>query len=387
LSAARAGSPVCLIEGTSHPGGTVTHVLIHTLGGFFDVRGELINGGLAAEVVRRLQLADPSVGLRRMGRLWVVQVAPPVYRRVVDEWVRADSRIEVMYRSRVTAVRREGPLVVEIQVSRDGVRHNIRPGALIDTTGCGGVIRLIDPDLVEDDQCRAAGGLVVTLTDVVPGSLAFPKGAGVIRLLREAVEKGRLPPECRHAWLDLGTSEDEVYLKLFVPLSPVERDPSIELMQRLGRMTRAIVELLHSVPGFEQARVQQIGALGIRDGGRIRGEYRLLVDDVRAGRTFEDAACHCCWPIEYWDPERGLLLEHLPEGTQYDIPLRALTLRGFENVWGAGKCLSADRLAHASARVVGACWGMGAAVGGAAAAAAIGAEHEPDACTLRNGRA
>jgi hypothetical protein len=239
------------------------------------------------------------------------------------------------------------------------------------------LIRRIDPQLVEDDPQRAAGGLVAILDGVQPGSLCFPKGAAAVRKLREAGEQGRLPSACRHAWLDTGTEDDEVYLKMFVPVSAAARPPDQAAAQLAG-----VVDFLRSVPGFERAWIQQIGSLGIRDGGRIRGEYRLLVDDVRGGRTFADPACEGCWPIEYWDPEQGLLLEHLPAGTRYDIPLRSLVLQGFENVWGAGKCLSADRLAHASARVVGTCWAMGDAVGRAAA----GVEHESDRLALRNGR-
>ena len=43
-----------------------------------------------------------------------------------------------------------------------------------------------------------------------------------------------------------------------------------------------------------------------------------------------------------------------------------LRVRGYENLWAAGKCLSADALAHASARVAGTCWAMGEAAGKAA---------------------
>jgi hypothetical protein len=50
--------------------------------------------------------------------------------------------------------------------------------------------------------------------------------------------------------------------------------------------------------------------------------------------------------------------------------MSALRLAGIENFWAVGKCLSADRYAHASARVVGACWAMGEAAGKAAAACA-----------------
>jgi hypothetical protein len=56
-------------------------------------------------------------------------------------------------------------------------------------------------------------------------------------------------------------------------------------------------------------------------------------------------------------------LDYLPDGTFYEIPLGALRVRGLANLWAAGKCLSADIHAQASARVAGCCWSMGEAVG------------------------
>jgi len=131
------------------------------------------------------------------------------------------------------------------------------------------------------------------------------------------------------------------------------------------------VDFLKRLPGFAQAHVTQTGGLGVRDGGRIRGEYTLTRSDVQKRRRFPDAACRGCWPIEYWDPDHGLSLEYLAPGSFYEIPLRSLTLSGLDNVWAAGKCLSADGHAQASARVVGTCWAMGEAAGQAAAAVTI----------------
>jgi hypothetical protein len=121
------------------------------------------------------------------------------------------------------------------------------------------------------------------------------------------------------------------------------------------------------MPEFARARVTRTGRLGVRDGGRIRGEYLLTESDVRQGRKFSDAACRCSWPIEYWDPKNGLSLEYLEPGRYYEIPMGSLRVQGWHGLWAAGKCLSADPLAHASARVVGSCWSMGEAVGKAAA--------------------
>jgi hypothetical protein len=125
----------------------------------------------------------------------------------------------------------------------------------------------------------------------------------------------------------------------------------------------SLLSFLRGLPDFSGAEIEQVGKLGFRDGGRFYGEYRLEADDVRRGRKFPDAACRCAWPIEFWDPEKGVELEYLSDDDYYEIPLRALKVPGVENLWAAGKCISADPVAQASTRVAGCCWAMGEAVG------------------------
>jgi hypothetical protein len=176
-----------------------------------------------------------------------------------------------------------------------------------------------------------------------------------------------VPADCARAWLDSGVREDEAYLKLFVPLPEDWRAREQELVAAARRDGEAVVAFLRRRPEFAQAWIERAGLLGVRDGGRIRGEYLLTRDDVLQGRKFADAACRCAWPIEFWDRTAGVTLEYLPEGGCYEIPLRALKVRGLNNLWAVGKCLSADAHAQASARIAGCCWAMGAAAGSAAA--------------------
>jgi glycine/D-amino acid oxidase-like deaminating enzyme len=382
LAAARQGARVCLAERQSTIGGTVTHALIHTLGGLFDSAGEPVNGGLAVELIERLMQADPAVRRRRMGRTWVLGVPPETYRRVVRAWLEEGDRIEVLTDTAVVRVERDGDRVDEVELVGPRGPVRIRPKSVIDATGTADVAGLIDADLVRDDLLAAAGGFIFTLRNVAPGALAFPKGVGVVRALRAAADDGALPAGCGKAWVDTGVYDDEVYVKLFVALGERWREP-----ERPGQIVRQalqeqamVTELLRRLPGFGELVPGRTGSLGVRDGGRIEGDYRLTADDVRQGRRFEDAACRGCWPIEYWDPVEGVSIEHLPDDAGYDIPMRALKPRGLRNVWAAGKCLSADRLAQASARVVGTCWAMGEAVGRAAAVKSQEAAHEPVRC-------
>jgi flavin-dependent dehydrogenase len=369
LAAARAGADVRLLEKCSRVGGTVANALIHTLGGLYDSAGEILNEGLPRELVDRLLQADPSTRRRKMGRTWVLQVCPNVYRDVIEQWIGEQRKIKVFCRARAANVVLSDEQIVDLQVAIEGDAFHVRPRAVIDATGTAEVVRLLDESLVVDDDRRSAGGLIVRMRSVSPGALDFPKGLGIVRALRAAAASGSLPSECAHAWIDVGIHADEAFVKLLVPLDDWRDALGMGVMQeRAETMQAAVIRFLRGLPEFAHAAVTQTGCLGVRDGGRIRGRYTLSVDDVRRARTFADGVCRCAWPIEYWDAERGVSIEYLPDGACYEIPMRSLQLNGLENFWAVGKCLSADRYAHASARVVGACWAMGQAAGIAAAA-------------------
>jgi hypothetical protein len=368
LAAARAGADVCLVEARPRLGGTVSSALIHTLGGFYDSGGEFLNGGLPQELAQALTRADARVRRRRIGRTWVLSVDPQVYRSMAERWVESEPRITVLSSARVYHVICEADRVAWIEAAGPDCSFRFPTRAVVDATGTGEVVRLIDPGLIQEDGSQAAG-LIFTLRGIEPNTMAFPKGLGIIRALQSAVADGTLPADCGKTWLDSGLNEDEVYVKLLVRLPADWRDPNGQapvLRQALSAQT-AVVSFLQRLPGFVGCRVTQTGEIGIREGGRVRGEYCLREADVRQSRKFADAACRCCWPIEYWDPDQGVSLEYLPDNDYYEIPLRALRVQGLQNVWIAGKCLSAERYAQASARVVGSCWAMGEAAGRAAA--------------------
>jgi hypothetical protein len=377
LAAARQGVQVLLLETSRQIGGTVAQALIHTLAGLFGSDGQHLHDGLPRELADRLHAADSRTGVRKMGRAWVLKVCPNTYRDTVARWIAHERRITVHCGARVMRVVTNGRRIRELDVANGGTPYCLRPAAVIDATGTAEIARLMDESSVCDDDRRAAGGWIVRIRGVAPGALDFPKGIGIVRSLREAANSKRLPWHCSHAWIDAGIDDDEAFVKLFVPLDARWRDEErhCEISRAAQTSAAAVVQFLKQWPDFARAEITQSGSLGVRDGGRIRGRYTLTAADVRQGRTFSDAVCRCAWPIEYWDPERGVSIEYLPAEAYYEIPMRALQLEGIDNFWAVGKCLSADRYAHASARVVGACWAMGEAAGAAAASQPAGVEQ------------
>ena len=130
------------------------------------------------------------------------------------------------------------------------------------------------------------------------------------------------------------------------------------------------------VPGFEHCFLLRTSPhVGVRETRPVLGDYYLTYDDVISGRRFDDVVVLGGFFVDIhnyqgtshnYEPERGV---YIKDQGSYDIPFRCFLPRGIENLLVAGRCLSASHEAHASARVMGTCMGMGHAVGTAAAMA------------------
>ena len=113
--------------------------------------------------------------------------------------------------------------------------------------------------------------------------------------------------------------------------------------------------------------------IGIREGARVVGDYVLTVDDLQAGRAFDDGVARGTYYLDGHKPDDDKRTYILPKDQlavpPYQIPLRSLMARDGKNLMMAGRNLSADQLALSSARVSTSAAMMGQAAGIAAALA------------------
>lgn len=127
----------------------------------------------------------------------------------------------------------------------------------------------------------------------------------------------------------------------------------------------------HGEHGAEHWALEWMGFLpGKRESRRFLGDYVLCQPDLEKGRIFPDAVAYGGWPIDTHPVEGFRSSEkpsrHIPVPL-YSIPLRCLYSRNIENLFFAGRNISASHLAFASTRVMSTCAVMGQAVGTAAA--------------------
>ena len=120
-----------------------------------------------------------------------------------------------------------------------------------------------------------------------------------------------------------------------------------------------------NLKGCEKSFVTDTGTqVGIRQTRQVDGVYKLKNSDVTNGKKFKDGIARSPWPIELHSgnkPKVEWLLDDV-----YEIPLNCFIPKNGEGIIAAGRCLSAEHEAVASARVTAQCFSYGHAVGHAA---------------------
>lgn len=111
-------------------------------------------------------------------------------------------------------------------------------------------------------------------------------------------------------------------------------------------------------PGFEKAYITNIAdMLGVRVSRRIKGKYVYTIDDVKSGRTFEHPVVVSNYPVDvHSDKKDSSTLEMVRD---YTLPLESLMSADIDNLFVAGRCISADFMAQGALRVQSSCFSMG----------------------------
>ncbi|MDD5599466.1 MAG: FAD-dependent oxidoreductase [Victivallaceae bacterium] len=139
------------------------------------------------------------------------------------------------------------------------------------------------------------------------------------------------------------------------------------LLSLAEQVQTAIKFLTSQVPGFEKAVLSGIAPrLGIRETGRILGEYELKQDDIVSDRKFPDGIGLGTHHVDIHGAGTEQTRIPVKDGGAYGIPFSCLIPRYLNNVLVAGRCIASDRGANGSARVMGTCLVTGQAAGTAA---------------------
>lgn len=114
-------------------------------------------------------------------------------------------------------------------------------------------------------------------------------------------------------------------------------------------------------PGFENSYISNIAdMLGIRVSNRIKGKYIYTIDDLKSGKTFTNPVLISDYPIDVHSTNKNT--STLEKTGEYQLPIESLMSNDFDNLFVAGRGISADYMAQGALRVQASCFSMGEGV-------------------------
>ena len=390
VTAARQGLKVTLLERYGFCGGGAVAGLSGTICGMYEASDDpaapprQIVHGFLDEFADRMSERGGLTPPVRYGKTFTRVHDPLVWRETADAMLR-EAGVHVLLHTTVTDVLADGGEKIEgvTAYTKQG-RLSVRAKVTIDASGDADVAAMAGlPTFMGQDGKIQNPTMIFRLGGVDTERFLATYGADSI-----------MGQETTDLILRLHNSKDYRLPRAKIFLFPTPRGNELlcnctRVIGRDGRelnpllvedITEAEIEGRRQVreyarffrdhlAGCEASFVNDTGVqVGVRQTRQIRGRATLRNEDVTRGAKFKDGIARSPWPIELHSGNKPRLVWLTND--YYEVPLDCFVPERGEGLLAAGRCLSAEHEAMASARVTAQCFSYGHAVGHAAAIAA-----------------
>ncbi|WP_417812482.1 FAD-dependent oxidoreductase [Thalassospira alkalitolerans] len=386
VTAARNGLKVVLVERHGFAGGGAVAGHSGTICGLYEAtdnssaKPEQAVFGFTQEFVGLMEarggLADPV----RYGKTFTRVHDPIVWREVCDDLL-AGAGVTVIYHAVATRVLAEGDHIEGIHVWTKQGPLDIRATVTVDASGDADLVAMAGlPNFIGDNGRVQNPTMIFRLmgVDVEVFRTAYGDDTimplDVTQMIIDGNTSGNYRLPRAKIWLFPTTRPDELLCNCTRVIGADGRElnplfwrdfseAEIEGRRQAREYARFFKDKL---TGCATSFVNDMAVqVGVRQTRQVEGVAKLKNSDVVSGAKFADGIARSPWPIELHagaKPKVEWLLNDV-----YEIPFGCFIPERGENLMVAGRCLSAEHEAVASARVTAQCFGYGHAIGHAAA--------------------
>ncbi len=373
------GKDVLLVEKNSSVGGATTQSNVGTLCGLYypDEFPKLIPHSFCKKFVGELFIHDNQAKLLTLaGNLHVISYEWSNLQKMMMKHLTA-RRTHLAFSTTVKKIDTSNNQIKGITLEENGTSKTISCRKLIDCTGTGQAAQLLGHKMIQTDAYQSAAQ-IFRLKGVAQTN-EYSLNMALKRTMMKGTSRNMFPS----AYLGLSVvpgslRNNQVDLKL--PLSELISDSRDQQQKLQNEFDHALANILATIREIESLRDAELEIVfpspGIRIQQRPVGKSILNENDVRVGKKSDDGIAVGTWPIEEWDYKGKVSMEYLQDNEGYFIPATCLISSQYSNLLFAGKGISADNKAIASARVTGTCLQTGYAAGMLAASATVDEEKE-----------
>jgi FAD-dependent oxidoreductase family protein len=386
FTAAKAGARVLLLEKYGFCGGAAVAGLSGTVCGLYAATEgaakppEQVVFGFADRFIQLMKAKGGITEPQRYGNTYTLTHDPLVWREAGDHLLE-DAGVRVLFHTTVIDVLTEGEQVRGVLAWTKQGRAEIRARLTIDASGDADVAALAGFETFMGQDGKVQN----------PTMLFRLMGVDIGRLRAQYGNDTIMGEEVSQMIRNLHNSKefDLPRSKIFLFSTPRPNELLCNCTRIIGRDGRELNPLLVEditeaeiqgrrqvreyarflkarLAGCEDSFVNDTGVqVGVRQTRQIRGVSTLSNEDVVAGAKSNHAIARSAWPIELHSGEKPQLKWLLDD--YYDISYESFIPVAGEGFLAAGRCLSAEHEAMASARVTAQCFSYGQAIGMAAA--------------------
>lgn len=384
VTAARQGCEVVLVERYGFCGGGAVAGMSGTVCGLYeasdsDSSPRKIVHGFVDQFLQRMEQRDGLSAPIRYGKTYTRVHDPLVWREVAD-FLLMEAGVQIIYHATVGDVLLDGDRIAGAQAYTKEGKVRLLASVTIDASGDADlaamaglptwmgdhgkvqnptmIFRLAGVDLA---RFHAAYGEDSILPVEVSEKIAQCNGHGYDLprtkiWLFPTTRPGELLCNCTRIVGEDGRELNPIFYRDFT---------TAEVQGRLQVREYARFFRDH-LAGCEHSWVNDTGVqVGVRQTRQIVGAGTLHNSDILSATKFADGIARSPWPIELHSGGRPKLEWLLND--YYEIPFRCFVPVRGQSLLVAGRCLSAEHEAVASARVTAQCFSYGHAVGRAAA--------------------
>lgn len=377
IAAARQGAKTAIIERYGFFGGMATIGYVAPIS-VFALKNELVIGGIPWEFIKRLEsMGGAFIEWPKANIDFDVELYKLCCQRMILE-----AGVDIYTHSAMVGCEMEGKRISSVIIENKNGLETLESKVFIDCTGDGDLAHMAEVPMQpnpdgELQPCSFGFMLsgVDTKSDLLNKCLYHNgiNGPSQCKPVREKLlamkAAGVDLPDFGGPWFNNSMHEGSVIVNITRRAADSTNNRNFssvecQLREDIFTFTRVLKE------NFKEFKNCYVSATapqaGIRESRRILGVHTVTAEEYVNAYKYEDSISRGIHPIDM-HASKGTHQTRIDLDKPAYVPYRSLIAADYPNLLVAGRCISTDRQALASLRVMASCMGTGQAAGAAAA--------------------
>jgi hypothetical protein len=368
IAAAQENKKVVLIEKSNSIGGNATHSNVGTICGAyyrtFSKMPRMVEHPFLKKIISKLIAISEQQPINYHKGLFTLPYEWTILQALLEKQL-IENKVEVLKNTEIIEVQKDNNHITQLIVKQRTQQMELHPEKVIDCSGNGIISQLLNLEMITSPSYQSASQIF--RVNKILSDNEFSLNMALKKAMMQLVTENKWPESFLSLSIVPGSLKNaQADLKITLPEMITDNSEENATLNTKAKtyVTTVFPYLTKRINSFTNAEITTIfPQLGIRIQQRSKGKYVLTEGDVLSCEKFDDGIAVGTWPIEEWNDKGKLNMDYFEEENGYTIPANCLISNQIDNLFFAGKNISATTKAIASARIMGTCLQTGYAAG------------------------